>query len=159
VHHLNLNIRPRNSLAGGAIAGITLAVILLILAVVIALCVRRSRRRQRDSDLQPESYFIVQSALQPSAPASMPTGAPSKSAQLTLTVAQNRQEYLTAQLRAVQKELETFQGNVGNSGNHLEQAMKQNDALRARIRMLEAEMQSQWGLGLTDSPPAYLAID
>ncbi|KAJ6559684.1 hypothetical protein B0H19DRAFT_1289127 [Mycena capillaripes] len=143
-----------NSLAAGAIAGIAIGVVaVLILAIILALCVRRARRHKRTADLAPESYFIVS----PGRLAEYSVkGLVSDSLESISSVAQNRQEYLTAQLSAVQKQLEALQASVGTGGAHLEQAMQQNEALRARIRMLEREMQSQWGLGLTDSPPAYL---
>ncbi|KAF7346956.1 hypothetical protein MVEN_01448000 [Mycena venus] len=147
-------VRSSNALAAGAIVGITIgAVAVLILVVILALCVRRTRRRQRTADLAPESYFIVS----PERPTLSTTTEPlSSSLESISTVAQDRQEYLTAQLRAVQKQLEALQASVGTGGAHLEEAMQQNEALRARIRLLEREMQSQWGLGLTDLPPAYL---
>ncbi|KAJ7746713.1 hypothetical protein B0H14DRAFT_2985231 [Mycena olivaceomarginata] len=148
-------VHSSNSLAAGAIVGITIGVVaVLILAVILALCVRRARRRQHTADLAPESYFIVS----PEGPTLSTGVAPvSSSLESISTAAQNRQEYLTTQLRAVQKQLEALQASgVGTGGAHLEEAMQQNDALRVQIRMLEREMQSQWGLRLTDSPPAYL---
>jgi hypothetical protein len=149
------------SLAAGAIAGITIGALSVVFLAILVACVRRARRRQRASEsaLAPESYIIVNPAQrQVSNPVSISTlpSAPSHSCASISTVAKNRQEYLTAQLRTVQKQLETLQASVGTGGGHLEQAMQQNEALRARIRMLEREMQSQWGLGLSDSPPAYL---
>ncbi|KAF8194069.1 hypothetical protein K438DRAFT_1828471 [Mycena galopus ATCC 62051] len=147
-----------NSLDAGTIAGIVIGVLaVLILPAIFALYVRRKRRRQRATALAPESYLIVTHTASGSTQAtgSSTDSNPRHSGSIS-TVAQTRQEFLTSRLRAVQKELEALQATVGTGGEHLEQAMQQNEALRARIRMLEREMQSQWGLGLTDSPPGYL---
>ncbi|KAF7341683.1 hypothetical protein MSAN_02066600 [Mycena sanguinolenta] len=143
------------SVTAGAIAGIVVgSIIVLILAIVLALCVRRRRKRRSMTSLAPESYLVVNPA---STSESTPTRMTENSRHLSVSdVSQQRQEYLAGRLRAVQKELEALQASVGTGGEHLEQAMRQNEALRARIRMLEREMHSQWGLGLTDSPPGYL---
>ncbi|KAJ7314657.1 hypothetical protein DFH08DRAFT_972699 [Mycena albidolilacea] len=145
-------------IAAGAIAGIVLGVLALLgLALILAVCVRRARRRRRAEELQPESYFVINPpVLTAAATPAQAKSALSQSGATLSTVAFNRQEYLTVQQRAVRKQLEALQSSVGGGSNHLEQAMQQNEALRARIRMLEREMQSQWGLGLSDSPPAYL---
>ncbi|KAJ7884585.1 hypothetical protein B0H14DRAFT_2564299 [Mycena olivaceomarginata] len=145
-------------IAAGAIAGIVLGVLALLgLALILAVCVRRARRRRRAEELQPESYFVVNPpVVTAAATPAQAKSALSQSGATLSTVALNRQEYLTVQQRAVRKQLEALQSSVGGGSNHLEQAMQQNEALRARIRMLEREMQSQWGLGLSDSPPAYL---
>ncbi|KAJ7628192.1 hypothetical protein DFH06DRAFT_1226481 [Mycena polygramma] len=149
----------KKSLTGGAIAGIVLGVLaLLVLVILVFVCHARKRRRSGLEELRPESYFIVNQASntrpQPSNALKSAVTSPSdRTADSDL--AQSRQEYLTTQLREVQKRLEAVQSSAGNS-THLEEAMEENEALRARIRMLEAEMQSQWGRGLSDSPPAYL---
>ncbi|KAJ7238310.1 hypothetical protein B0H12DRAFT_97384 [Mycena haematopus] len=133
----------RNSVAPGAIAGIVLGTItVLLLVIILPLWIRRTRRRQHSSS----------KALR-----SSQTGTTENSRTVSVSIVQqNRQEYLAGRLHAVQKELEALQASVGTGSDHLEQAMQQNEALRTRIRMLEGEMQSQWGLGLTDSPPTYL---
>ncbi|KAJ7617613.1 hypothetical protein DFH06DRAFT_1237455 [Mycena polygramma] len=149
----------KKSLTGGAIAGIVLGV-LALLALVGLILVRQARKRRRSGleELQPESYFIVNQTSntrpQPSNRLKSAVTSPSdRTANSDLV--QSRQEYLTTQLREVQKRLEAVQSSAGNS-THLEEAREENEALRARIRMLEGEMQSQWGRGLSDSPPAYL---
>jgi hypothetical protein len=120
------------SLAAGAIAGITIGALSVVLLAILVACVRRARRIRRASEsaLAPESYIIVNPAQsQVSNPVSISTlpSAPSHSRASTPTVAQNRQEYLTAQLRTVKKQLETLQASVGTKvgtgGGHLEQAM------------------------------------
>ncbi|KAJ7036343.1 hypothetical protein C8F04DRAFT_1257905 [Mycena alexandri] len=105
---------------------------------------RRRRRRNPEANVTVYQWKPPMNAPPPSGPISISA------------VAHNRQEYLMAQLRAVQKQLEAVQNGVGDGSTHLEEAMQQNEALRARIRMLEREMLSQWGQGLTDSPPEYL---
>ncbi|KAJ6453716.1 hypothetical protein C8R45DRAFT_630432 [Mycena sanguinolenta] len=148
-----VTLSANKSVTPGAIAGIVLSsIIVLILAIVLVVCVRRRRRRRSMASLAPESYLVVNPAT-----TSESTPMTENSRHLSVSdVSQQRQEYLTGRLQAVQKELEALQASAGTGGEHLEEAMRQNEALRARIRMLEREMQSQWGLGLTDSPPAYL---
>ncbi|KAJ7347409.1 hypothetical protein DFH08DRAFT_809168 [Mycena albidolilacea] len=128
---------------------------------VLTLCIHRACCRQHAEELQPKSFFIVNTLVtNTQAPnqsqADSASNSNSNSHTSISTVVLNWQEYLTAQLCTVQKQLEAVQGSVGSGSSHLDQAKQQNNALRARICMLEQEMQSQWGLGLTDSPPAYL---
>ncbi|KAJ6466116.1 hypothetical protein C8R47DRAFT_1153940 [Mycena vitilis] len=149
----------KKSLTEGAIAGIVLgALALLVLVTLIFVCqTRRKRRRSALEELQPESYFINPASSTRPQPLNGLKSAVTSPSDRTVDsdLAQSRQEYLTTQLREVQKRLEALQSSAGNS-THLEEAMEENEVLRARIRMLEAEMQSQWGRGLSDSPPAYL---
>lgn len=65
-----------------------------------------------------------------------------------------RQEYLHNQMRAVLNQLHALQGTVGEGNAGL---TRQNEELRARINMLEEQLQSQWALGLShEPPPGYL---
>ncbi|KAJ6535101.1 hypothetical protein B0H19DRAFT_1323333 [Mycena capillaripes] len=61
-----------------------------------------------------------------------------------------RQEYLNRQMRAVLQQLHVLQGTVGEGNAGL---TRQNEELRARIQILEEQLQSQWALGLSDEPP------
>ncbi|KAJ7724354.1 hypothetical protein B0H16DRAFT_323925 [Mycena metata] len=132
----------RTALSAGSIGGITIGAIgLWVLGLVLVFCIRRTRRSRRD-DLEADITAYPSNPAAPSEPGS--------------TAAQSRQEYLATQLSAVQKQLEALQSRVGDGSTHLEEATQQNAALRARIRILEREMDSQGVQGLTDSPPGYL---
>ncbi|KAJ6540819.1 hypothetical protein DFH09DRAFT_1089782 [Mycena vulgaris] len=141
----------KKPLPAGTIVGATLgALALVVLGIALCLLIRKSRRKKR-MDLEPTSYLTVANQVHASiAPARATTGA------WTSPLAENRQRYLTAQLRAVQKELESLQGSGASGGADLEEARQQNETLRARIRTLERDLQSQWAMGLSDhAPPEY----
>ncbi|KAJ7724355.1 hypothetical protein B0H16DRAFT_323962 [Mycena metata] len=138
-----LESASRIELGAGSIAGITItAIVVLILGLGLIFCIRRASRR-RGNDLEADITAYPPTATAPSERGSIST------------VAQSRQEYLMAQVQSLQKRLEA-QTSAGNGNADLEEAMEQNEALRVRIRMLEGEMESQWGRGLTDNPPGYL---
>ncbi|KAJ7486892.1 hypothetical protein FB451DRAFT_774855 [Mycena latifolia] len=155
-----------NSPAVGQIVGIAVgAVAALLLGIILCLWIGKTGHRRRQSvDLEPESYIAA-------APGdgTVPAGEKfwrsarvfsprSRSTPASTETAQNRQEYLTAQLRALQKQLDSLQSGVGPGSANLEQAMQQNEALRARITALERELQSRWSGGVSEPwhpPPGY----
>ncbi|KAJ7688729.1 hypothetical protein B0H17DRAFT_1135485 [Mycena rosella] len=146
---------PGHSVAVGSIVGITIgAVALLLIGILLCVWAHKSRRKQ-SSDFKPAQY-IPTTQMDGVLPAdkifrSLRTPPPGS---VLSTDTQNRQEYLTAQLRAVQKQLESLQSTMRPESVGLEEAMQQNETLRARIRALEHELQSQsqWD----HPPPEYL---
>lgn len=131
----------------------------MLLAIILYLYVRQWRRRQR-TDIERQAAVVT--PLTYNTGARQPVGDLKATERLnrresTSLGPENQREYLTAQLRQVQKQLEFMQGNIGNGSANLQEAMQQNEALRTRIRTLERELQSQLGLELSDhSPPGYL---
>ncbi|KAJ7500881.1 hypothetical protein B0H11DRAFT_1994781 [Mycena galericulata] len=188
----------KSSPSVGIIVGATFGAtaFLLIALLLTFLYLRRMRRRRRMDAKEP----ILEAAFTPYAassaygysstnsmsqqqhanvepfmpephvsPVEMSEPAPS----LSSRASRARQEYLTSQMRAVQKQLEALEGaramaaasqttsgsdamsssgSEGDTGG-LEQARRQNEALQERIRALEGQLQSQWALGLSDEPP------
>ncbi|KAJ6632366.1 hypothetical protein B0H10DRAFT_13539 [Mycena sp. CBHHK59/15] len=170
----------------GLIVGVTFGVtaVLLVVVLLLFLYIRKLRRRKRmnfetrsidpnymaESDLA-KGYSSTNASLaaqriQPFFSDTSATTEPVST--LSSKAAQVRQEYLTNQMRAVQRQMAELQvvvgtgplttsddsvrGDAGDSTG-LEQARRQNELLQARIQALESQLQSQWALGLSDEPP------
>ncbi|KAJ6530657.1 hypothetical protein B0H19DRAFT_1191725 [Mycena capillaripes] len=137
------------SISSGAIAGIAVGtVVVLILAAILWLFLRRSRRRERLLELEPEVYppmphdeehgireveILPREKSRPLAPQRRPA---------------------VEQLREMEAQLAANTHAMGQRDGDLEEALQENEALRVRIRALERDLQSQ-----TDSyepPPRYL---
>ncbi|KAJ7614380.1 hypothetical protein FB45DRAFT_936778 [Roridomyces roridus] len=144
----NNTVASRNPITTAAIIGIALGALLaLISGIGICLCVHRYRRRRRrrvsalsateagtlasSASLDTETRWISE----PSTGDSVAVGVEGRE-----KISADR-ERLEGHLSDVQRQLEDLQGVVGHSAS-------QNEILRARIRMLEDELQGQ--------PPAYM---
>ncbi|KAJ7737797.1 hypothetical protein DFH07DRAFT_93095 [Mycena maculata] len=173
----------KSSPSVGLIVGVTFGVtaLLLILLLLTFLRFKKARHRRR-LELEPRSpiepafiphaVFATVHTDSSSANASLPpkiepfmymsTGAASvlpTNDSTTRLSSKARQEYLLNQMRTLQA-LQASSPSASETGSEpdassdgLAQARRQNEALQERIRTLEAQLQSQWALGLSDEPP------
>ncbi|KAK7039899.1 hypothetical protein R3P38DRAFT_2902354, partial [Favolaschia claudopus] len=170
--------RPGSTLSSATIAGILISVFLSLLFITLLLLYLRRRRRNQhaaDSALAPKS-FLIPAHGQVSMPnegnairrlfstykskgrspvaSSLSDGGDTATAAASQSTStrSHRQEALTAQLHAVQKELEALRARAGDAGEGGSNLAAQNEALRERIRMLEHERMGLQG----EAPPAYM---
>ncbi|KAF8139388.1 hypothetical protein K438DRAFT_712966 [Mycena galopus ATCC 62051] len=149
----------------GAIMGVIIAICLMLVVAALPVWLRRRRRRQKNSytNIVPTPYPIL--------------SADNSDAQTIIKV---RQQFLRNELRAAQEQIIQIQnlqreassqrGRAGSSlrllssrraastGSESRTAailrlQERNEMLTARIRELEAGLQSPWALGLSDEPP------
>jgi TolA-binding protein len=133
---------------------------MLTLGVLVWFCMRRIRKKPRLS-LRPEGYILSPSEDERGV-GGVPHGQPPVAPQLRGEKSRspdsdlNPHESLAEQLHAMRSQLAELSG----VGTDVEHALQQNEALRARIRALENELQSQTGSELRSgqSPPGYTAI-
>ncbi|KAJ7935791.1 hypothetical protein B0H13DRAFT_1853902 [Mycena leptocephala] len=171
--HKSITISLRKaSLAGGAIAGIaigTLALILLLLALLF--CVRRRYRRILDPVIHVELAAESRTTL-PSAGSEktselnahlngMAEEETSRSTTSPSVPVQLRQEYLRNRIGEARRKLIIMNDAVSRSAadddvgeeTTLEGALRQIQSQQEQIGRLESQLQSQWALGLSDEPP------
>ncbi|KAJ7664759.1 hypothetical protein B0H17DRAFT_1184670 [Mycena rosella] len=150
---------PKKSLPAGSIVAITLSIIAsLLLGISLWIIWIRKSRRAADPELEAHSYPLlaqrddsssVSEKTRPSANASSAVTGSSRSVSISQGT-QTRQEYLTAQLRTIQRQLQSRLSAVTGGSSGLDESMEQNDVLRARITALERELE------LHHPPPGYL---
>ncbi|KAJ7909977.1 hypothetical protein B0H13DRAFT_1877164 [Mycena leptocephala] len=147
-------ILRKAQLPTSAIVGIVLVLIIWIVAAILVVIPKYKKfvnRRRRDIESQTKAtpLTVFKSTFKSKRkPHIMPTSTPRS------TEINPRQEYLHNQMRAVLSQLHALQGTVGEGNAGL---TRQNEELRARINMLEEQLQSQWALGLShEPPPGYL---
>ncbi|KAJ7660213.1 hypothetical protein DFH06DRAFT_392007 [Mycena polygramma] len=139
------------AMSAGSVAGIVIGVLFVLLAsLLIWLCLRRAqRKRPLDGDTQP-----------------YPHGEPERPLPEFLLVRREKsghagavqipQETPVAQLREMQAQLQLLPTNSGDSDADAD-LVRQNEALRARIRELESQTSDGYGYEADESPPpAYL---
>ncbi|KAJ6578199.1 hypothetical protein B0H19DRAFT_1122657 [Mycena capillaripes] len=136
-------------------AGIAIGVVfVLILALALFyFYLRRSRRRDRESQLETQVYAP---ALQ-NEDSSMRQSEISLADEKSTPLVPQRRAAL-AQLREMQQQLavNTSAGAMAQRNGDLEEALRENEALRARIQALERDLQSQTDTESShDSPPGY----
>jgi hypothetical protein len=176
-HSGSNHIRSKSSPPIGLIIGVTFGatVLLLILALLAFLRIRKRRRRYHtDGDIRP----VIDPAFLPHSSNSSASDSAAQHIQpfmgdanvqmtkpvsgLSSKAARVRQEYLTNQMRAVQKQLEELQGvsasaslskHPPSSEGDGDELRRQNEVLQGRIRTLEEQLHSRWALGLSDEPP------
>ncbi|KAJ6526172.1 hypothetical protein DFH09DRAFT_1188065 [Mycena vulgaris] len=160
----------------GLIIGVTFGAtaVLLILAFLAFLHIRKRRRRYNtDSEIHTviDPAFLSHSGTTSSNDSVSQSIRPFTSdagvhmtnsvSALSSKAARVRQEYLTNQMRAVQKQLEELQGvtsapllkHTTSSEGDGDELRRQNEILQGRIRTLEEQLHSSWALGLSDEPP------
>ncbi|KAF7334668.1 hypothetical protein MVEN_02297300 [Mycena venus] len=166
--------RSRNIIVG------TVVPIGLFILVSLAIWVRIRRRNRRAPHPEPRRMSPFMQAHVPQVPPSI-ASAPSDTH--SVTASSVRRQYLERELRAAQEKLvdvgdlerrhhsisraaptslfHSFSAR-GRSTRHnservpkseLDAARQRNEELLARIRDLEAQMESAWALGLSDEPP------
>ncbi|KAJ7708716.1 hypothetical protein B0H17DRAFT_363393 [Mycena rosella] len=172
------------------IAGVVISVLVLLVVLILFLFLRRrkqQRTQRRDSHgtleapgpmMQSSAALTSESYLSSHVdPFITPL-----SSKTSLSSPQQRQQYLTNEMRLVRKQMEelrrtgngtnvsssgpasstmpspTTTSNTDASARDLERSRQQNDELQSRIALLEAQLQSAWALGLSnDPPPGYVA--
>ncbi|KAF7333094.1 hypothetical protein MVEN_02374600 [Mycena venus] len=137
--------QANKSMSPRSIAGISAgAFFVLILPVILWFCLRCSRRWKRQLHLEPEAYIL--------GPPGSEHGMRKVENKLR-SLAPQRQEAL-AQLREMEEQLSVNAGGMVQGDSGLEEALRQIEALRVRIRALERDPQLQ--TESSDSPPGYL---
>ncbi|KAJ6458573.1 hypothetical protein C8R47DRAFT_1245121 [Mycena vitilis] len=148
----------RKSLAPGVIVGIALGIVSgMTLTAVVSIFLCRLRKKRRP-DLTMHPHLGLQPDLEHGALTSRKSPG-ATTPPLMLRTAQKHTEFsapesLIVELRAARDQL----GTLGEDGSSdFEEAMRQNEALKARIRAVERELQSFVAPELSDrSPPGYL---
>ncbi|KAF7364894.1 hypothetical protein MVEN_00359900 [Mycena venus] len=168
-------LADRKTLPTGAIVGIVIPICSLVLGGVLLLVLlrRRRRRRRQNADLTtPYPVHVFSTSVSTHSYPTANRSAPS--------ISKVRRQYLQNELRATQEKIVEIQhldrdGSTGvpqastpnanqvptrggsNPGTESVEAISElrerNEALTARIRELEAHMESPWALGLSDEPP------
>jgi len=174
---------PTTLIVGIVITALAVLAILLLLLLFLR---RRKQRAQRRDTLEAPDPMLQSSPSLTSAPRTYPsiqvdpfTSPLSSRSEMSLGSPQQRQQYITNEMRLVRKQMEelrrsgdasSVQGSSetkspvfapsqpSTADNDLERSRLQNDALQSRIAELEAQLQSAWALGLSnDPPPGYVA--
>ncbi|KAJ7142505.1 hypothetical protein C8R44DRAFT_193244 [Mycena epipterygia] len=170
----------RNMLPTAAIIGIVLGTCFIVLSLAILLVLlRRRRRRQQQADFAANPYPVASSHTVASIPRN--GNAPDNSDTRSITTV--RRQYLRNELRAAQEKIVNIEESetrtismratqsstpgrllrlistrsASSTGSGLRGVVSElrdrNEALTARIRELEAQMESPWALGLSNDPP------
>ncbi|KAJ6524310.1 hypothetical protein B0H19DRAFT_1276536 [Mycena capillaripes] len=150
----------KKSLSAGSIAGIAfVALSVPVVAFIIVFCLRR--RKRHPTSMRPEVYINTTPDLERGT--SRPHSIDHKSPSLEMTPTSvdatspgTQSEGSTAQLRAVHAQLTALKGAMvdGDSTNLAPSRENENEALRARIRALEDQLELQGNSRpLSDHPP------
>jgi hypothetical protein len=129
-----------------------------IIAATIAFCVRHKRRKRRQNLTPQQVYFPAPDFERGVHPTGEKSGADTGViSREPGSPTETRQESLEAQLRVVQEQLAVLNDTLGNGGAGLQDAIRQNEALRERNRALERELYSLLEPESSDSsPPEYM---